>query len=578
MRIKLLFIIFILGFCQLHAQISVAECTPIENDLDARNYPILDDEGSACALVKIVTTAKGFNFEIGQLPVKKVDENKVGEIWVYVPDGTMKMKITHPDLGSLRGADIVNGYYIFPQRLKRAKVYRLELTHKEVIKTVGPQIPAKITFESNVDGAEVIIGDGPDAKSIGQISNHVFITSWPKGHEIKYAIKKDHYKEEKNSYLVNKDENLIKVDLKPLFGCVTINSFPNAIIKINGNEVAKGTYNGNLDKGNYTVVVSLNGYKNTQKSFIVQAGENKVIDIYPEMIVGGLNIYTSPSGAEIFIDGSRVGVSPYSTNSLMIGEHSIEIKKTGYESLNKKIYIEESKISRENLSLTNYGHITITSNLYRSSVYINNRYVGKTPYNLSGPAGKYKIEITNDDYFKYTKNITLNSDSENINAHLHKILLRKNGLYFGFNGGIGSAVASRWSFDLVAGLYIYNFNFEYNYKGNVEVDDVIYLDPSHVMYMGYGLLLNHRFRLTPQTGIKILKRYHNYVWQSSKNYSEMGYSIPVSLKFDFAVAKWFIISLRPSYDIVLSSIGDSPNSKIGGIRLDLGFNFFIGWK
>ncbi len=65
--------------------ISVKTFRLIENDLDARvHYPKRDQNSEVCAIIKVVTTQTGFSFDVGSLGIVAT-EQKVGEIWVYVP-------------------------------------------------------------------------------------------------------------------------------------------------------------------------------------------------------------------------------------------------------------------------------------------------------------------------------------------------------------------------------------------------------------------------------------------------------------------------------------------------------------
>lgn len=439
---KILLLILTISFVgQINAQISVESCSILDNDLDARNYPVLDDEGAACALVKIVTTAKGFNFEIGQLPVKKVDESKVGEIWVYVPDGTMKMKISHPDLGSLRGADVENGFYIFSQRLKRAKVYRMVLTHKEVIKMVGPQIPVKLTFYCDVEGAEVILGEGVNAKSQGVISNHQYSMAWPKGQSIVYRIKKNRYEDFEGTYKVENDENTLNVKLKPLFGNVSINTLPDAIIKLNGREVGRGSYQDDLDLGNYTVHVSLNGYHDAHQSFTVSSGDNKEIIINPNMIYGSVKVTSNPSGADVYIDGSRKGSTPMTIANLIPGNHQLELRKNSFVNINKTInVIGDQTITSDAVFTTKQSVQTLRDHAQKSHFFINagfmagslnvasigiGVYMPKAAGLLLEGGGFYGIGKSDDIYW-------YNSEYENIGKTTYSP--------YGFYGAIGCVI------------------------------------------------------------------------------------------------------------------------------------------
>ena len=108
-------------------KISVARFALAETDLTAQNRNTLveDQNGDKCALIRIQTTQKGFSFDVGSAGIQKVDDNHIGEIWVYVPFGVRHISIRHPQLGSL-----VN--YNFPINIEKAKTYIMEITSDKV--------------------------------------------------------------------------------------------------------------------------------------------------------------------------------------------------------------------------------------------------------------------------------------------------------------------------------------------------------------------------------------------------------------------------------------------------------------
>lgn len=530
-------IILLISIPTISAQISVESCVLVENDLDPRNYPVLDDEGAACSLVKIVTTAKGFNFEIGQLPIKKVDESKIGEIWVYVPEGTMKMKITHPDLGSLRGADVENGYFMFSQRLKKAKVYRLVLTHKEVLKVVGPQVPVKLTFKCDVDGAEVIIGDGKEGKSLGTITNHQYSMTWPKGHSIAYRIKKIRYEEYEGTFKVENDEDIINVDLKPLFGYVTIKTLPEAIIKLNGKEVGSGSYNEALDNGNYTVIVSKAGHHDAQQSFSINSGERKEIKIEPVMIYGSLKVTSNPSGAEVYVDGKRKGVTPATIDNLVPGLHKLELRKNSFVNINQTVQIIGDQTISTTAEFTTKRSIqTLRDHKQKSHFFIN--------------AG-FSIG-------------SLNAPNVGIGYYIHQaagLLIEAGGFY-----------------GLTKSDDIYWYNSDYDNIGKADYS-------SSGVYGNLGVALNCtlKFTITPKVGIRYIGI--NSIWTgTSGTYSDPSkganaLSLPLSCMFSYTICPRLLISLTPEYAL---SIKESNGfKKIGNYsskvkNFSRGFNGNIG--
>ena len=111
----------------LHAQSLVVQSFKMdETDLTANTAGtiVIDQNGQKCALIKVETTQTGFSFDAGALGVVKT-EQKVGEIWVYVPEGVKRLTISHQQLGILRDYDL-------GQTLKRARTYILKLTSGEV--------------------------------------------------------------------------------------------------------------------------------------------------------------------------------------------------------------------------------------------------------------------------------------------------------------------------------------------------------------------------------------------------------------------------------------------------------------
>ena len=119
----------LLAFCIMTMQaqsLAVQSFHVDESDLTANTAGtiVMDQNGQKCALIKVETTQTGFSFDAGSLGVAKT-EQKVGEIWVYVPEGVKRLTISHQQFGVLRDYDL-------GQTLKRAKTYILKLNAVEV--------------------------------------------------------------------------------------------------------------------------------------------------------------------------------------------------------------------------------------------------------------------------------------------------------------------------------------------------------------------------------------------------------------------------------------------------------------
>ncbi len=96
---------------------SVAEFRVLQNDVSAFVTPVKDLNDEDCALIKVPASAD-FVFTSPLGIVKRVDN--VGEIWLYVPRGSKKITIKHPEWGVIRD-------YAFPMKIDSHMTYELRI-------------------------------------------------------------------------------------------------------------------------------------------------------------------------------------------------------------------------------------------------------------------------------------------------------------------------------------------------------------------------------------------------------------------------------------------------------------------
>lgn len=97
-------------------EIQVKSFSKMERDLTARTKPRMDLNNNPCALIRVETTGRDFQFEgnvIGEPVYQK------GEVLVYVTQGCRRLTLKHEKYGVLR--------YEFPQEIEKQVVYGLAL-------------------------------------------------------------------------------------------------------------------------------------------------------------------------------------------------------------------------------------------------------------------------------------------------------------------------------------------------------------------------------------------------------------------------------------------------------------------
>ena len=78
----------------LAQQFSVTKFRVLPNDVSAFITPVRDLNDEACALLKVTATPEyAFSSPLGIVMRK----DNVGEIWLYLPKGTKKITIKHPE-------------------------------------------------------------------------------------------------------------------------------------------------------------------------------------------------------------------------------------------------------------------------------------------------------------------------------------------------------------------------------------------------------------------------------------------------------------------------------------------------
>ena len=114
-KIALIILLCFLGHSIDAQEFEVRSFRCLTNDITALGGSVRDLNDEACALIKVVGDPDVvFSTPLGIVARK----NEVGEIWIYVPHGTMKLTIKHPRWGVLRD-------YRFPSALESRLTYEL---------------------------------------------------------------------------------------------------------------------------------------------------------------------------------------------------------------------------------------------------------------------------------------------------------------------------------------------------------------------------------------------------------------------------------------------------------------------
>lgn len=392
-------------------QIAVKSFRYLENDLDARvNFPLIDQNGDPCAIIKVVTTQKGFLFDGGMTSIVKTVD-KPAEIWVYVPWGLKRITISHPQLGMLRD-------YMLNQSIEKASVYEMVLISGQVETTVVEEIASQwLIIDSDPAGADVFINNQAVGKTPFQ--NEMPVGKYP------WRVQKDLFINDAGvlELVTGGDKHKVFVTLKRNSGSVDVNSSPEsgALVKINGISTGQKTpcKLTEIPTGEQTISVSLDMYEPESQRFVLNAGETKHLNFQLEPTFAAVTVETD-NQAEIYINGSFKSNGRWS-GRLLQGVYTFEARKEKHlPASEKKALVVGDTLTIRLQPVPRSRTLKIISNPIDANVFIDGKLVGQSPLTLKNQLiGEYDLLLSKTVFPSKSEKVTINEgDNTTLNTRL----------------------------------------------------------------------------------------------------------------------------------------------------------------
>ena len=342
----LTFLLFaFLGAFAQNISVKSFKALPMDMTASSLEGKRIDQNGEVAALIKVMTTETGFVFEGGTLGIIDTQQ-RVGEIWVWVPRASRKITILHQQLGGLRD-------YRYPVEIEAERTYEMVLTTAKIETVVKEEVRQQyLVFELEPKNATLEVNDqlwSVDAN--GTALQFVDFGTYT------YRVRAANYETDAGVVTVDDPENpkTINVKLKPNFAEVTLKVDADAEIWVNNQKKGTRRWTGSLGNGTYKIECKQANHETSMVSKeITPAMNGETIKLpLPKPIYGSLNVESTPVGATIIIDGKEVGKTPKSINEILIGEHEIRLTKNGYTDYTKAITIIKSEREQMRITLEN---------------------------------------------------------------------------------------------------------------------------------------------------------------------------------------------------------------------------------
>ena len=382
----------------------------------------------------------------------------------------------------------------------------------------------EVTGTEDISGAEIYVND----KKVGEIpyksSEH-----WACG-DYRIAVVAELYKTYSSTFTIRSGETtVIKPQLEPNFAEITIKTADKAEIWLDGKLSGTGLWKGRLKAGLHNVECRQTSHETSKQQIIVQQGKTETFTIEaPKPITGSLYISSTPSGADIVIDGERIGqVTPYLFNNILTGNHVVTLLLNNYEKNTNNVMIKEGE--RESLKI----------DLKSSSL---------EPFFTDNSSKTNTLDYSNETrggYYGYNKTFVY--------------------LQTGYQVGSCSGVP------LTFGYYLAGFNMEISlfwgtssdyikkeiWAGNKNVSKGKYVGKtSWNLNLGYGFRLGNKLMITPQWGFG-----RNYIGHYDEKYDVFYTSLGARL--DCYIGRHFGLFATPEYKFEI--YGDGAYDKLSDV-------------
>lgn len=474
-------------FAQVNnSRLNVKYLKLIDNDTEASRARKTDGNGDKCALIKIQTPNMGeaernrleFSADMGTFTYP---EKATGEVKLFLTEGCKTLIILHPEYGKLiyPMPVSVQGFKTYEMVLEAKGVVPepdIVISSNYVLVKATPS-DALISIDGNFypDGSAYISVDEPHDLVVSRSLYHdyektiyassketmtyeaklapafgwLLIDSSPESGatilvngvrkgvtpyksdtlasgEYEVTLMREMYENvTKTVRVVDNNVSEVSIPMRPNFANVTITTDAESDIYVDGKLNARGSWTGRLTQGTHKVEARKASHRTTAMALEITAGKDENVKLdAPTPIYGAINVTSSPVEAQVYLDGTEIGKTPFVNNKILIGSHELRFVKQGCAPLVKTITIEEGKMTEVNEKLDSGKTITITTGRSGDEIYVDGVPAGVSPLETAMGYGTHKVKAVRDGR-KVEKeiNVQINGSPTSLTLEFGKIIM-----------------------------------------------------------------------------------------------------------------------------------------------------------
>ena len=393
---------FVGAFAQ---SISVKSFRALPTDMTASSLEgkRIDQNGQVAALIKVRTTETGFVFEGGTLGIVDTQQ-RVGEIWVWVPRASRKITILHQRLGHL-------SEYRYPVEIESERTYEMVLVTGTVEIFVKEAIRKQfLMFQVSPPTATLEVND-----QIWDLDEEGFAYKYLDFDTYDYRVQLPNYYNDGGRVELSDPDNPQKVivTLRPNFGWIEVKGdgvLQGAHVYIDNAFLGKAPCKSDILKsGRHTVRIRKETFELYNGT--VEVNDNETTLVSPTLKGDFAEVTLKVDGdAEIWVNDEKKGVSSW-TGLLGSGSYKVECRQANHDpSLTTQVITADMTGQTITLPAPRpiYGVFVVESSPSSASVYIDGEAMGETPKVINEIlVGQHEIKISKNGYADYTETVTI---------------------------------------------------------------------------------------------------------------------------------------------------------------------------
>ena len=241
-----------------------------------------------------------------------------------------------------------------------------------------------------------------------------------------YSVSANRYYAEEGQFTLSDSQNSKTVVLKPKFGWLNVSggaetkgAYAYATHKQTGARLSLGSIplkEKELDAGEYQVWIQQDKYKDYTATVVIEEGKTNLLNV--SLVPNFVHVtLTTQQGADILIDGTKMGTSRYS-GTLELGDYTIETRQASHKSVYTQVSLSSASAGKT-IALNNpipiYGSLMIDGTPMDAVVYLDGKNVGNTPLIVNELLiGEHTVRLEKEGYDKQEKIIQIIEGREEI--------------------------------------------------------------------------------------------------------------------------------------------------------------------